>query len=353
VLVTLLMALANAQDFSNSLQLKSKNILPEGLEYLDNTGIVISSLNYGSVYRVRDDGVIDEYFSASTLKHSAGLQVDNAHNRIYVCALDWPTQTTFGAVYSFSQSSRALKNVYDLSNLGPERQPKLINDVVQDVNGDLYTTDSLNGIIYYTSVSTNQSSVWLQSSVLLPQDELGLGINGIEYLPGKSGIDEDQLLFVRTGDSEAASGLFRVLLARDDPTLRIPIRIPIDDNTFDDVIGGFDGIVLVHGQGSIFITAPLKNKIFELHTLNRWQTAFVYAVYTSLCNTPTSPQYVQSPFLSIYAVCNNGFGDGPYAVERIPTEDFVYVVDIQSRDAASTVMCSVVLLLMVCFVCVF
>eukprot|EP01094_Clydonella_sp_ATCC50884_P008545 TRINITY_DN180_c0_g1_i1.p1 TRINITY_DN180_c0_g1~~TRINITY_DN180_c0_g1_i1.p1 ORF type:complete len:412 (-),score=176.01 TRINITY_DN180_c0_g1_i1:263-1432(-) len=304
--------------FSESVP-ESFDIDPEQLTFVTGSlgGAGLLSAHMPDVDHAAGTVPLERYGSSASddvLVSASGVRVDVLRDAVYVANARFPEPSSVGGVAVFrrpaASDTASLAYYADVSALHPTR-PKIVNDVAFDRRGHIFATESLNGVIYRVDRDTEQAEVWKEDAQLRPQDDVGIGANGIVFFDGDDDADREALLVGRSGASVEASGIFRVSM-RSREVRRVVVTAPRREDPF-----GFDGLALDE-RGRLWAAAPLINKVFELETEDRWESASLIATYDTACNTPTSVKVQGS---QVYVLCAEGFGEGAARLERIPTGD--------------------------------
>lgn len=198
-------------------------------------------------------------------------------------------------------------NNFDLSDLGPSGEPKVLNDLtLPDSEGNIYATDSTNGIIYRVNINTAETGVFIESDQLKPDDiflGLGIGANGIEIWQEDG---EEYLLVTRTGNSTNTAALYKIDLLSSNPVLR---KVELPDVPYP----AFDGLVFNQNNGHLFGVAH-QSDIVELASKDSWKTAYVVNTYELESPGVTTCAVVDN---SVFGLANSFFtAPGPYYIEQ-------------------------------------
>jgi len=318
----LLTAFVYSQDFSGYINLKY-SFQPEGIEYLNyngQLGFLVSSLNNdGTIYLCHDDGLCDIWSRGEEiLTGTAGLQVDYDNKLLYAANNgNFANLTSVGSVVALNLKDGSVAWNATVTKLGAKGAAKLVNDVsLPDATGNIYATESLQGLVFKVSSSGN-ASLFSSDSRLQPQDSLGIGANGIEIIEYNG---EEYLLVGVSGLSAETSYI-----------LRIPIKSPksttVVQITNSDSVYGFDGLYYDRTSFNLYTVNSPGNLVQKLASSDGFQTATLISSITPKCpGAPVStvvhldnnPNYAGS----VFALCPDSFSTvGPYQIENIQFYD--------------------------------
>jgi len=126
------------------------NMFPEGLEYSDSTGFLLSSFGLGTVFKVNDNGVASVLINDTRLMATLGLHIDRARNELLVVNFNpqvFYGQTVVGftsGLMRYNLTSNTISQYTDLSSVHYSGYSgmHMANDVVTDADGNAYVTDS-------------------------------------------------------------------------------------------------------------------------------------------------------------------------------------------------------------------
>jgi sugar lactone lactonase YvrE len=228
-------------------------LYPEGIEW-DGARFLVSSAARGTVTAVHDDGSLEEFAAADGITSSLGLHIDAAHGRLLVAGADFAavsdTEVTGEAKLAIHDIGTGRRlHLVDLGALRP-RDRHLANDVAVDADGNAYVTDSLSPLIYKVTPD-GQASVLLEDQRLTGE---GIGLNGIEYLPGG-----DLLVSLAS-----ARTLYRVPLDAPERLTEVRLSEPM----------AADGLLLLP-DGAVVTPAPFHPAVLELRSDDGWASARV------------------------------------------------------------------------------
>lgn len=246
--------------------ISEQNLFPEGIEYdkLLNRYLV-SSLRYGAIGEVMDNGEYAVLFDDEELISTIGLHIDHSRQRLLVAIADPgasvrtspETQGQLAAVaaYSLLTGERLFYTRLDL--LAPEGTGNFANDIAVDNSGNAYVTDSFAGAIYQVDEEGN-ASLFYQNENFIPAPG-GFGLNGIDFDPrgyllvAKS--DSREILRFPIGNPAAFS------------QVEIPVELP-----------GPDGIYLKNPNELLVVgnAGGMDNGVvYTFRTNDKWNSAEV------------------------------------------------------------------------------
>lgn len=214
---------------------------PEGGIYdPERHAFFVGSLGDGSVHRVDAATGAESVLFTETAPGTwwtLGMDVDDVHDRLWVCAMDDSVSPRAGYVWAFDLTTGDRVKNYDLSLAAAEAS---CTDVVVAKDGTAYVCDREAGRIYIMDEQT-------PPAVLVEDDELSasfVGQNALVLLPDESALLS--LLYL-------PSGLVRVDLS--DGTVT-PVTI---DGKFSDLtpLHGADGMTYANGSVYVAFTEEL------------------------------------------------------------------------------------------------
>ena len=238
-----------------------KGLYPEGTAFNPKNNLFyVGSVTDGGIGTVDKSGHYKRFYTDPSLKSTYGMKVNLKQNRLWVCVSDanysnYSDSSTFkkmGRVIAIDLSSA--KKVADI-NLSKLFEGKhFINDLAFDDKGNIFLTDSFSPVIYKVDTNGNPS-VFVQSDIFKGDD---IGLNGIAYNP-------DGYLLV---DNDREGALYKIPVNNPNDITKVNIR------TF---FPGCDGLVLTDKNTLVLIQNKGVNKVFQLTTINGWQSAAVTA----------------------------------------------------------------------------
>lgn len=268
----------------NLIEFTAPNLGPEGIEWDAARGrYLVSSLTFGRISSVTDDGTITPFISDERFLSTAGLQIDAPRDRLLVTnSQGWtfinPFMTGEAGLGIFDLATGAAIAYADFTPVAPAGARLFANDVAVDADGNAYVTSSFAPLIFRVSVEG-------EPSVLVQDDRLGggfIGLNGIEYHP-------DGYLIA------AVAGLDRL------------VRVPLDDPAaltvvdLDRPVGG-DGMLLLP-DGDLLVVAG-REGVHRLRSDDDWTSATTIAVYEPLRSATTVALRDGVPYL-LFAYLSN------------------------------------------------
>merc|ERR1719469_584975 len=177
-----------------------------------------------------------------------------------------------------------------------------LNDVTVDGEGFIYATDTFTGIVYKISPDCAE----VAALCTIPTALFGSGaiVNGLDWVPGT------QTLLVNLFDQGAVAPYNGAVYSVD--TIGGGFHKVIFPDSV--IFHGLDGLV-VDGCCTAYSVDARERKVFQYTTEDNWVTAAVSATSnTTQCQQPTTAVVVDGDF---WVVCAEGFGKGPYYVEKV------------------------------------
>jgi len=324
---------------------------PAGMDYIPGFGFVVSSQTYGNTYFLEDYKPIQLFANRNPIAvgGAAGpVRVDTRRKLIYVGYYDLPSSRN-ASIVAYDRVDGTLRGNWDFSGLLASVKVKGLGNIREDTLGNLYATDTQNGIIYKAD-RNGETSVWLQDPQLESQDALQIGALGLEYISSAS--TAGVLIVGRAGITEKQGGLFRV-----DVATKNLQRITLNKGLFSGAFGIFGGMAFNSRSGRLFVTGSSDNTVYEFSSSDNWLTADLKAQHLSRCITPLSVQYVQSPYNDIYVLCASVIS--PYAevqrlhVDKINVIPYIprsYVSSSDSDNSGSTIQVTSAVIALISFV---
>ena len=244
---------------------------PEGIEYdkTDHT-FLLSSLNASPIIKVKPDGSYKAFTSGEKFPLStAGLQIDDKHNRLLVAAfngmelMDKDPKTkgvSFLRVYNLKTG--VIEKTINLSSLAPKADAYFANDVAVDNEGNAYVTDWYANVVYKVDNAGKATLFWENTTGIKG------GPNGIDYQDGALLVS---LLKVDDKGLYAHYGL-----------VKVPVKNPKSATIVqmnNSGFAGFDGMVVKQNGNIIGVTNDQKtaggNLMIELSSDDAWKSATV------------------------------------------------------------------------------
>lgn len=235
-------------------------LYPEGVEY-DAKGqrFLVTSMRYGTVGEVRDDGSYREIIKNENFKSAVGIRIDSDRDRLLVCNSDpgvsihtsKETQGKMAGLGVFQLSTGNLIKYIDLSALSSDGGGHFCNDIGLDGEGNAYISDSFSNIIYRVDANNN-------ASIFLANDRFkgeGFNLNGVV-------IKDDYLLI----DKYNEGVLFKVPLNEPEKFTQVSIS---------ETYPGSDGLLWAADGSLIMIANANTNKMLKLTSVDNWASATV------------------------------------------------------------------------------
>ncbi len=249
--------------------IKSDGLFPEGFVFdsTDNT-FYMGSLTKGKVVKVDLEGGVEGFIESSDLRSVLGMVINKATNQLLICNSDpgFSEKTTgeippvLANVIAYDLTTGQEVANYDLASLLPAGTPLLVNDIVLDVAGNAYISNSFAPVVFKISTS-GDISVFVTSDSWIPTPG-SFGLNGIEY-------HKDGFLILAQYEQGA---LYKVPL--DNPTEFTKISVDTD-------IHSVDGIRLLNDNTLAWVSnvldpsTGLEHIIYEVKSSDNWQSASV------------------------------------------------------------------------------
>ena len=248
-------------------------LYPEGVAYDAAMGdFYVSSMRYGTVGRVAQDGTYSPFADAGPLVSTQGIAVDAARGRLLVAGGDLgvgtrtaeATQERMAGVTVYDLGSGALLAHHDLAALTADPYHHA-NDLALDADGTAYVTDSFAGVVYRITPA-GEASVFARSPLMTSEH---VGLNGIAVHPGG---------FLLVAHAERGT-LLRVPLA--DPSEAAEVALP-------EALPGADGLVLLDGRRLVVAQNEGHDRTLLLTSDDAWHTAAVATEVPSREPFPTT-----------------------------------------------------------------
>lgn len=246
----------------------SHNLYPEGLAYdASKSRFIVSSATMGMVGSVSYNGDYTGFLNDQALTGTAGIKVDVARKRIWVCNVE-------GGVGCYDLNGTRIFYA-DLSTLAPGT-PLFINDEAIDKDGNVYVTNSAAPIIYKIDLQGKATLFFQNNALATGPDEYGF--NGIQYASA------GYLVVAHTAKNQL-------------------IKIPINGNNNFSVINLNAPLMMPDGlllskDGKQIVVVSLDH-IFSFITSNDWTSG---ALSTSMNVGATSPTSLTSDGKKVYVL---------------------------------------------------
>jgi hypothetical protein len=186
------------------------NFYPEGIASSNDGTLYIGSVALNTVVRVPANSTTPEPFVPAGVAAAGvmGMEVDDALGLLWLCDSDPRDMPRTGAVVgvSLDDGSEVVRHVL----AAPDAGSLFCNDVaIDDVNGDVWATESIAGIIYRIDaadvMTPDSAEIWMRGGLAAPPAG-GFGPNGL--------VVAGNTLFVANAGNGA---LFAVDKTSDDP----------------------------------------------------------------------------------------------------------------------------------------
>lgn len=206
--------------------LEGDDMFPEGVAF-DPTAraFYVGSLTEAGLTRVDADGTQSVFVpSGPAMLSSAGMKVDDAARRLWVCGSD---DAGSSHVYVYGLDDASLLETFDLAQLVDTAS---CNDLALDGQGAAYVTDPPSSAIHRLAVG-GDASVWATDPLFDPE-LMSLGLNGIAVTPDGTAVIVTKFI---------SKQLLRVSM--DDPTQIVAVELTGEDFEGGSLVAGPDGIV--------------------------------------------------------------------------------------------------------------
>ncbi len=206
--------------------LEGDMMFPEGVTFdPSQRAFFVGSLTDAGITRVDAGGTQSVFVaSSSAMLGSAGMKVDDAARRLWVCGSNDQEESQ---VYVYDLDDASLLETFELGLLV---DTAACNDLALDADGVAYVTDPPSSAIHRLAVG-GDATVWATDPEFDPE-LMDLGLNGIAVTPDGTAVIVTKFI---------AKRLLRV--AMDDPTQIIEIDLAGEDFGGGSLIAGPDGIV--------------------------------------------------------------------------------------------------------------
>ena len=281
--------------------IQEENLFPEGIEYdKKNQRFLVSSLRYGAIGEVSNNGDYQVLFDDEDLISTIGIHIDDKRQRLLVAVSDpgasirtsSETQGQLAALAAYSLLTGERLFYTRLDGLAPEGTGNFANDVTVDKDGNAYVTDSFAGAIYKVDEEGN-ASLFYQNEAFVPAPG-GFGLNGID-------LDHRGYLLV------AQSNTGEILrFPIDNPSAYSVVELPVE-------IPSPDGIYLKNPNELLVVgnAGGMDNGIvYTFKTNNKWESAEVKDLFTTPAVFPTTVTVKNGSPYVLYAYLNKLFSGG-------------------------------------------
>lgn len=272
--------------------ISEQNLFPEGVEYdkLLNRYIV-SSLSFGAIGEVNDQGEYSVLFDDDELISTVGLHIDQPRQRLLVAIADPgtsvktspETQGQLAALAAYSLLTGERLFYTRLDPLAPEGTGNFANDIAVDNKGNAYVTDSFAGVIYKVDEEGN-ASVFYQNEAFIPSPG-GFGLNGIDF-------DPRGFLLVAHSESQE---ILRFPIEDPDAFSRveIPVELPGPDGLY---LKNPNELLVVNNAGGMD-----NGVVYTFKTNDKWLSAEVKDEFITPPVFPTTVTMRQGEPYVLYA----------------------------------------------------
>lgn len=269
------------------------DLFPEGVAYdSKNDRFLVSSFRRGDIGIVTADGSYTPFITDPTLMATTGLEIDMAHQRLYVS--NAPNGV---GVYDLATGDRIF--YADLAALLPGA-PIFVNDIALDPQGNAYVTNSFIPIIYKITPDGDASIFINESSLALPGQ---FGFNGIEY---------------------SNSGLLLVAYTAMNAILKFPIKEPSAYSMvqLDASLARPDGLLLSPNGKELTVVNNAgggNGMVLTFTSRDKFETASLQKSFSTGPVFPTTATTDGKTVFVIYAYLNKqAVGQNEYTIQPIP-----------------------------------
>jgi sugar lactone lactonase YvrE len=297
----------------NLITVNFPNLYPEGIEWSQKTGTLLSSTTMGTVYKISDDGTATPFVSNPRLISSVGIHIDSNRNELLVCN-----------TASFVRCDLDTGDVKQFIDLSLVRRPgyngtQFINDVVSDKDGNAYVTDSRASVVYKIDVM-GIASIFAYDTRW--DTGVRVGLNGIEI-----SADSTYLLVGHT-----IGQIYKVLIANSSSITLV---------TIPQMLTGLDGMV-IRPNGDLVVVGNSVQKVYLLQSNDDWTSASILLIAPSNYPVPTTAALRDGDVYVNHAY----FGyvnETSFEIERIPE---LYVAPTNNSSTVGWI----ILLLILCII---
>jgi len=250
---------------------KHANLYPEGLEYHpQKKKFLVSSMKYGKIGLVDDDGNYEVFIENDNLVSVVGLHVDRKNNKLYAANSDPgvsiktkpETQKKIAGLGVYNLSTGKEIKYYNLEKL--YEGAHFSNDIAVDGQSNVYITDSFSPVIYKIS-KDGKASVFFTHATFNGE---GFNLNGI--------VVKDDYLIVAKYNSGV---LYKIPL--DNPREFKQIKS-------DTLFYGADGLLFDDNGDLVVITNLNTNIVFKLFSKDDFKSVKVTELDTNKWNYATT-----------------------------------------------------------------
>jgi len=282
--------------------LDGDDMFPEGVAF-DPTlrAFFVGSLTTAGITRVDADGTQSVFVASSpTMLGSAGMKVDDAARRLWVCGSN---DAEVSHVYVYDLDDASLVESFDLSALV---DTAACNDLALDASGVAYVTDPPSSAIHRLAVG-GEASLWATDPEFDPE-LMDLGLNGIAVTPDGTALVVTKFISKRL-----------LLVAIDDPASIVEIDLGGDSFSGGSLVAGPDGIVF---DGDVLYVV-FDDVVAQVTFGADWTTgdvAILTPPYAGLSTATVAFGEVYVVKSEVTAFALGSAPDLPFRVTRVPTD---------------------------------
>ncbi len=276
--------------------LEGDDMYPEGVAF-DPTqrAFFVGSLTDSGITRVDADGTQSVFVaSGPSMLASAGMKVDDAARRLWVCGSD---DAEASHIYVYGLDDAALVEAFEVSGC---------NDLALDASGVAYVTDPAASSIHRVAVG-GDNSVWATDPAFDPE-LMDLGLNGIAVTPDGTAVIVTKFI---------AKTLLRV--AMDDPTSIVEVELGGESFAGGSLVAGPDGIVF---DGDLLYVV-FDDVVAEVTFGADWTTGDVRILtppYAGLSTGTIAEGEVYVVKSEVTAFALGSAPDLPFRISRVPSD---------------------------------
>lgn len=280
--------------------LEGDDMFPEGVAF-DPTApaFYVGSLMEAGITRVDADGTQSVFMpSSETMLSSAGMKVDAAARRLWVCGSD---DLENSRIYVYGLDDASLIETFELGLLVDTAS---CNDLALDADGVAYVTDPPSSAIHRVAIG-GDATVWATDPEFAPE-LMDLGLNGIAVTPDGTAVIVTKFI---------AKRLLRVSM--DDPTQITEIELGGEDFSGGSLIAGPDGIVFAGDELFVVFDDAVAQVVFNAD----WTTGDVTMLVpptAGLSTATVADGEVYAVKSEVTAFALGSAPDLPFRIVRIP-----------------------------------
>lgn len=274
LLVSVSLIIASAVKIGHVITFRSPNLYPESFIWDPKShNFIVGGTRHQKLLSISESGVAETLISDTDLPQNSsflGLAIDRRHNRLLACIHRIPTAShpsPFNALAAYDLQSRRrifLTPLLDNNDQNPIAtvteiiHPAAANDVVVDLSGNAYVTNSDGDFIWKVN-SNGDASIFSRSKVFkshpvdVTVDYHRCGLNGVVF------ISDGCLLVVQSNTGK----MYKVDV--NDGTAKT-VNLNKDLTAADGIAVKNDGVVVVVSQ----------HKVYYIKSENNWEEGVVF-----------------------------------------------------------------------------